>query len=322
MVEFPNIRLCHALSTRDRGKRFPKGIKSYDHKAQKEDLHRCWNHHHDHCATSSMPWKRHDEISVTRRRDLRSSVARLASLLGDDPGRIPLDLPAISAKLATVSPVAAGLTSKTFSNIRSDFVAAVKVSGLKPIQRPARTPLSPAWKKLFADLSGRRAHIGLSRLARYASANGIEPEQINDATIEAFITAVRDGSLHRKPNGLHRRVTLIWNEVAQRSEFSLQTVEVPSFRRPAKRIEWTSLPSTFRKDVDKYLTLVRRIRCVRGRCPFARAGAADHHVAPESDSRRRHRTRGERGQADCDQVSRRPCLARKLQTHPAAAPRN
>ena len=96
-------------------------------------------------------------LSVTRRRDLRSAVTRVASLLDDDPAGIPLDLPAISARLATVSPAAAGLTKKTFSNIRSDFVAAVKISGLKPVQRPARTPLSPAWKKLFADLSGRRA---------------------------------------------------------------------------------------------------------------------------------------------------------------------
>src|ERR1035437_4547712 len=195
-----------------------------------------------------------EALSATRRRDLRSSIKRVALLVGDDPARIPLDMPVISAKLATVSPAAARLTSKTFSNIRSDFIAAVKASGLKPIQRPARTPLSPAWKKLFTGLSGRRAHLGLSRLARHASAKGIEPQEIDNATIETFITAVRDGSLHRKPNGLHRTVALIWNEAAEHSEFGLQTVLVPSFRRPAKRVEWTGLTKAFRKDVDKYLT--------------------------------------------------------------------
>jgi integrase len=195
-----------------------------------------------------------DTLSATRRRDLRSSIKRVALLVGDDPARIPLDLPAISARLAAVNPIAAGLTSKSFSNIRSDFIAAVKVSGLKPIQRRARTPLSPAWQKLFTDLSGRRAHLGLSRLARYASANGIAPQEIDDATIDAFITATRDGSLHRKPNGLHRTVALIWNEAAERSEFALQTVQVPSFRRPAKRIEWTGLTTAFRRDVNEYLT--------------------------------------------------------------------
>ena len=191
-------------------------------------------------------------LSETRLRDLRSAVNRVAPLLGDDPGHIPLELPAISAKLAGTTPAAAGLTPKTFSNIRSSFLAAVNASGLKPARSSARTPLSPGWKKLFAHLSARRAHIGLSRLARYASANGIEPEEIDDAAIEAFIAAVRNGTLHRKPNGLHRKVALIWNEAAQRSGFKLKRVQVPSFRGPAKRIEWTLLPNAFRKDVDKY----------------------------------------------------------------------
>ncbi len=64
---------------------------------------------------------------------------------------------------------------------------------------------------------------------------------------------MRNGTLHRKPNDLHRTVALIWNEAAARSGFNLRPVEVPSFRLPAKRIEWARLASAFRKDVDKYL---------------------------------------------------------------------
>lgn len=192
-------------------------------------------------------------LPETRLRDLRSSVKRVALLLEDDPGRIPLNLPVLSAKLAVITPAALGLTVKTFSNIRTNFMAAVRASGLKPAGRSARTPLSPKWKKLFAKLSASREHIGLSRLAHYASANAIAPEEINDAVIEAFITEVRNRTLHRKPNDLHRKNALIWNEVAQRSEFGLQTVNVPSFRSPAKRIDWNLLPKSFRKDRDNYL---------------------------------------------------------------------
>jgi integrase len=207
-----------------------------------------------HLSEVLVALESHKGFSKTRLRDLRSSIKRVASLLGDDPARIALDLPAVSAKLATISPAAAGLTSKSFSNIRSDFMAAVTASKLKSVQRSAKTPLSAAWNKLFADISTRRAQIGLSRLARYASGRGIAPQAINDATINAFITAVRDGTLHRKPNDLHRSVALIWNEVARRSEFGLQLVDVPSFRRPAQRIEWALLASTFRTDVGDYLT--------------------------------------------------------------------
>jgi hypothetical protein len=167
------------------------------------------------------------------------------------PAGIPLDLPEISAKLASVNPIAVGVSAKTLANLRSGFLTAVKVSGLKPVQRSTETPLSPAWAGLMARLSGRRAHLGLSRLARYASANGIDPEQVNDAAIEGFIAAVREGSLHRKPNVLHRQVTLIWNEAAKIS--GVRSVTVASFRAPAKRVDWAHLTSSFQEDVEGHL---------------------------------------------------------------------
>jgi hypothetical protein len=190
-------------------------------------------------------------ISPTRLRDLRSAVQRVAGLLGEEPAGIALDLPAISARLAGVNPIAAGVSAKTLANLRSGFLTAVKVSGLKPVQRSAKTPLSPAWAALMAQLSGKRVHLGLSRFARHASANGIEPDQVSDAAIEGFIAAVREGSLHRKPNDLHRQVTLIWNEVAKISGFP--SVTIASFRAPIKRVDWTHLTPAFQRDVESHL---------------------------------------------------------------------
>jgi integrase len=192
-------------------------------------------------------------LSETRRRDLRSAVKRVASLLAKDPAHVPLDLPAISTGLGAVNPVAAGLTPKTIANLRSDFLAAVKASGLKPIERSAKTPLSSAWSNLMAQLSNKRAQIGLSRLAHYASDKGIEPTQIDAAAIEDLVTAVREGSLHRKPNDLRRQVALVWSEVAKLPGLDLEPVPIPSFRGPAKRIDWTLLSTTFREDVEAHL---------------------------------------------------------------------
>jgi integrase len=191
--------------------------------------------------------KSYKALSETRRRDLRSSIKRVAQLIGDDPARMPLDLPAIGAKLANVNPVAVGLSRKTLANVRSDFLAAVKASGLKPVQRSAKTPLSAAWKKLIAGLSNQRTRIGISRLARYASALDIAPEQVDDV-------AVRDGSLIKRPNDVHRKMALVWNEVVRLSALNLQPVTVPSFPRALKRIKWVLLPNTFRNDVEAYLS--------------------------------------------------------------------
>jgi integrase len=192
-------------------------------------------------------------LSPTRLRDLRSAVMRVANLLGNDPGRIALDLPTIATCLAAVNPVAAGMTTKRFANIRSDFLAAVKASGLMPIGAWHKGRLATAWRQLFARLSHKRAHLGLSRLARYASARGIDPAAVNDVTVADFITAVREQSLHGAPNWLYRQVTLIWNKAACNAAMGLQSLTVPSFRRPPKRIDWALLSSPFRRDVDKFL---------------------------------------------------------------------
>jgi integrase len=192
-------------------------------------------------------------LSPTRLRDLHSAVIRVADLFGDVPDLIALDLPTISARLAAINPVAAGMTAKRLANIRSDFLAAVKASGLQPIGSWRKGPLAPAWRQLFSRLSGRRAHLGLSRFARYASARSVNPEAVNDATVTDFIAAVREQSLHRTPNLLHRQVPLIWNEAARDTALGLQLLAVPSFRGPPKRFDWTLLPPSFQRDVDEYL---------------------------------------------------------------------
>ena len=94
-------------------------------------------------------------LSATRLRDLQSAVKRVAELLGQEPRAVPLDLPAISTKLASVNPIAVGVSAKTLANLRSGFLTAVKVSGLKRVQHSAKTPLSPAWAGLMAQLSSQ-----------------------------------------------------------------------------------------------------------------------------------------------------------------------
>ncbi len=219
--------------------------------------------------------KSRTDLKETRRRDLCSSVRRVAFLLGEDPAQIALDVPAISAKLGVKNSLAAGLTNKRFITVKSDFTAAVAASRLRPVPRVIKRPLSAGWKKFFAELATMRAHLGLSRLAHYASAKGLEPDQIDDAALADFINAVRQGTLHRKPNDLHRKVALIWNEAVQHSRLDLQCVEVPSFRRPPKRIDWTLLPAPFRKDVDAFLTWCAGID------PYA-ANARTRALAPQT----------------------------------------
>jgi integrase len=192
-------------------------------------------------------------VAATRLRDLRSATRRVAELLGDTPSAVVLDMPEIAAKLGRINPVAVGMTPKRLTNIRSDFLGAVRTSGVRSVEAKSK-PLSPAWAEVFSQLSGRRTDIGLSRLGRYSSTRGIEPGDVTDDVIEAFITTVRDQSLHQRPNALHRQTTLIWNEAARDPKLGLRMVTVASFRGPPKRIAWNQLSEPFRQDVDTYLS--------------------------------------------------------------------
>jgi integrase len=183
---------------------------------------------------------------------MRSAVKRVTLLLRVEPAAISLDVEAISARLAAVNPMAVGMTPKRLANVRSDFLAALKVTGAILVKSGSKSPLRPPWTDLFARLSGRRAHIGLSRLARYASARGIAPQDVDDQLISAFIATVRAQSLCARPTVLHRQVTRIWNEAAGDPALGLQTVTVPPVRA-ATRIDWARLSDSFRQDVDDYL---------------------------------------------------------------------
>ena len=65
--------------------------------------------------------------------------------------------------------------------------------GLAPVIDSAKTQLSPAWVALMAQLPAKRHRLGLSRFARYASAAGVDPGEVNDSVIDRFVGGVRRG---------------------------------------------------------------------------------------------------------------------------------
>lgn len=192
-------------------------------------------------------------LSQTRIRDLVSAITCFCSLIDRAPQEVPLALGVIADRLNAINPVAVGVSPKRLANIRSDLLAAIAASGLKP-ERLARRELTAPWKELWGKLSTKRQRIGLSRLFHYASDEGLIPGEVDDTVIAAFMADVRDHALHRKPNDLHRQTAVIWNEVAEAHPgISLKHVRIPSFRAPPKRVDWALLPESFREDVEAYL---------------------------------------------------------------------
>jgi integrase len=213
-------------------------------------------------------------LSPIRRRDLRSAVRRVARFMGAVPSQVPLELGAISQKLVGSIPIAGARKPKTLINLRSDLMAAVRASGIRPAHS-ARLPLSPEWQQLLSGDLSMRTRIGLGRFARWCSSSGIEPAQVSDAVLGNFMEAIRQSTLHRRPNALHRNVALIWNALAQKNGSTLRPLSVPSFRAAVRRIDWSVLPKSFRNELDRYCDWCS------GDNPFA-ANARSRPLAPRT----------------------------------------
>src|SRR6476661_3604623 len=81
------------------------------------------------------------ELSVTRKRDLVSSIRVTARLLGMPPEAIPLDVKFLRRRLEEISPESFGLKRATWRNVRSQFGRALAFG--TPVTRSVRrTPMS------------------------------------------------------------------------------------------------------------------------------------------------------------------------------------
>lgn len=199
--------------------------------------------------------EQNNELTPTRRRDLRSAVRRMAELLDDEPQRIALDFPTIREKLNVSLPLSTGISRKTYENIRCNFIYAVQISDLLPVQRWAKkTPLTKPWSSLVAQVYDKRSKIVLSRIGRYASSRGVIPTQVDDEFIRELMDYINIGSLYRDQTPLFRKVTKTWNAVSARlPQEHLRAVTVPSFCRASPCVAWNELSQAFKDDLAQYL---------------------------------------------------------------------
>jgi integrase len=190
-------------------------------------------------------------INENRKRDLRSAIISYGKLIDRPPSSIGLDLVEIRHVLDNAGGVSK-MSPKRRTNLRSDLASAVDVSGLLPMLRTSGIKLDPAWAALLQSTTSLRIRNGLSRLARWASANQILPGMISEAIIQRYVADLKAKTLVRKVGDQRRNVTAAWNVLAALKP-ELPTIASGSTQSVPKRILWDSLPASLYKDVQKYL---------------------------------------------------------------------
>src|SRR3954469_18587228 len=90
-------------------------------------------------------------LSQSRRRDLASAVLRICEITGVDPRTTPASLQSMRPLIQKVHPAKYDMTPKTWSNLRSNFRAALVHASPRPPRHP-----DPEWERLRAALPNSR----------------------------------------------------------------------------------------------------------------------------------------------------------------------
>ena len=145
-----------------------------------------------------------EDVPKDKRRHWMCSLRIVAKALGKPSELLPARWTAVRIPISRLHHAQMGVTAKTLANHKANVRAAL--SWLAKEQNvPSRgAPLSEAWAKLSQAISNYRTRANLSSLLRYCSASSLDPEEVNERTLDACM-AYRAATTALKANSAARR---------------------------------------------------------------------------------------------------------------------
>ncbi len=197
-----------------------------------------------------------ESLAPTRRRDMISALNSLARIFGHDPVGVPAHTRFLRGRMKDVVPAAHDVGAARWANVRSLVAAALQHLGLASLPGRYTAPLTEAWQKLWDTLPpGKGLRCRLSRLLHYCSANGIDPDTVDDTLLDRFGAALADESLVKYPREIHRIAILGWNAAAADiPEWPQRQLRpLPSAKAQGYILPWSAFPAGLAMDVEAYV---------------------------------------------------------------------
>ena len=192
-------------------------------------------------------------LAPTRRRDLVSALVRMVELTGVDPRSTPASMRFMRPLIKAIRPAKYGLNPKTWSNLRSNFRAAI----VHPAPRHRRQH-DPEWTKLRRSLPADRMKNGLCRFIGFCEDSGLPPSSVSDEAFDRFLAHVEADANLSDPHHCHRRSCRLWNEAAASVVGWPQfRITLPSYRRPRLSLPLGNYPPCLQEDLGQYLDYLR-----------------------------------------------------------------
>jgi integrase len=200
------------------------------------------------------------KFSATRKRDATSAIDRFCNMVQRLPASVPLDPPELRRLLNSIRPAAHGISRRTLSNIRWLIASTLHAAGQLDGLHRGLAKGHPAWRPFMEAIAKDKAlRSGLASFNNYCAAGDIQPAEVSDLTLKAFLEWLEAHTLHPKPRELARRIPMLWKRAQSKIEgWPHTTLSRLSFRRPSDHLSWSQLPDTFQRDAEAYLAMRRQ----------------------------------------------------------------
>jgi hypothetical protein len=188
------------------------------------------------------------------------SIRAIAAALGLPPESAPARWQAIAHRVKQLHPARVAKSEKTLKNHIANLKAALRyLSGDKTI--PARgTPLTPERAQLRKLVDHEMDRYHLTGLMRFASAQGIPPEAVDDEFLARYLSyraevLIQDGSPRQQ-----RSVVRAWNACVDDHAIWPQRRLTPAPVGGTPPLAWEAFPERLRIEIDQYLKSLQTIR--------------------------------------------------------------
>lgn len=193
------------------------------------------------------------EFSIQRRRNIASAMRSLCNAVSKRPSEVPAHATYVRPLIAKLHPEQCSLSASRIANIKSDLLFALKRYRDDLPRSSYMAPFSPAWQALM-DLPCDRRSVydkrSVARLARLASAQGIEPCEVGDTLSHQLLSALINESLLKNPRGTWKGVIRSWNRLSERvAGWPTQRLSKPNDSR-AYTVPLDQFPASLRQEID------------------------------------------------------------------------
>jgi hypothetical protein len=200
-----------------------------------------------------------EELTDELKRHWSTSLRQFAKAMDRPLEVIPARYSAVRNELAKWHHAPSGLSPKTVMNHRSNTKRVLLYLSREKGIPEHGAPLTVEWQELRAQIGDSLVRYRLSSLIRYCSANNVSPRQVDETVVDRFVEYCNRCS---KPadDAFRRLLARAWNaNIESIPEWPKRRLVEPPVK-PAVEVEWEEFPKGLRREVDKYLKGLTRIR--------------------------------------------------------------